>query len=50
METYDEFDDPSRLQQKYSSMMSEEEYEKQASEETFNALQVTYLLTIKSCL
>lgn len=34
METYDEFDDPSKLQQKYSSLMSEEEFETQASEET----------------
>lgn len=38
METYDEFDDPSKLQQKYSSLMSEEEFETQASEETYKAL------------
>lgn len=38
METYDEFDDPSRLQQKYCLMMTEEEYEMQASEETYKAL------------
>lgn len=38
METYDEFDDPSRLQQKYHLMMTEEEYEMQASEETYKAL------------
>lgn len=40
METYDEFDDPSRLQQKYHLMMTEEEYEMQASEETYKALKV----------
>lgn len=38
METYDEYDDPSSLQQKYCLMMTEEEYEMQASEETYKAL------------